>query len=536
MTKTATRIRGLILSLATATTAGAEVSFVEVGAARGLEPYVMDIGLGGGLAAADFDDDGDIDLFVPNAEGVPDQLYRNLGNGNFEEIAAAAGLDSTNHSRVALWLDFDGDHRLDLFVAGDCYLDDTGHEGDGTACVDILSLRLYRQVADAVFQEVTQQAGFVDHGLFSAADHRGGLSAGDIDNDGDLDLFITLWGGPARLFENTGAGTFSEISVTSGTGLSDFYHQPMMHDWNGDGWMDIYAAVDFFPNRLWINQGDRTFVDAAPASGSDNAWNDMGQALGDIDNDGDLDIYITNVETLKRHNLLLRNDSDGGVPQFTRQTDSGAESGGWGWGTTFFDADRDGDVDLAATNGRINSPQIPDTSRFFLNHGGEPVVFEDASDASGFNDALLGSSLLAVDFDRDGDLDLVQTCRALGPQESTLRLLENQLGGPAVSHRYLVVKPRMSGANSRAIGAVIRIESGGQQQMRLISAGTSYLGQEPAEAFFGTGEAMTVDQLIVEWPGGGRTVLENIATNQILRVEAPGLFADGFESGDTSAW
>ena len=129
-----------------------QVQFVDVSAARGIQPYTMAPGMGSGVATADFDDDGDIDLFVPNAEGVPDQLYRNLGNGQFEEIAAIAGLASTEPSRVALWLDYDGDHLLDLFVAADCFQADP-------ACLDTVTLRLYRQVADTQFEDVTISAG-----------------------------------------------------------------------------------------------------------------------------------------------------------------------------------------------------------------------------------------------------------------------------------------------------------------------------------------------------------------------------------------
>ncbi|MEM7350044.1 MAG: CRTAC1 family protein [Acidobacteriota bacterium] len=518
--------------MAAANVVAAQVQFIEVGQAKGLKPYVMQYGLGSGVAAADFDDDGDIDLFVPNDVSAPNQLFRNAGD-HFEEIASAAGLDALDYSRAALWIDFDGDHRLDLIVAGDCFFVDSGHE---ETCLDSQTLKLYRQVADAKFEDVTTAAGFVDDLVFGPGDHRSGMSAGDIDNDGDLDIYLTFWGGPARLFENLGDGTFQEISTASGTEVWDFYHQPMMHDWNGDGWLDIYSAVDFAPNRLWINQGDNTFVDVAATTGTDSAWNDMGLSLADVDNDGDLDIYITNVETLVRHNLVLRNDSSGSDLQFTPLSNTGAEAGGWGWGVTFADVDKDGYGDLAATNGRITNVEIADQSRLFLNSSVVPGTFTDISVDAGFDDTLLGSSLIAADLDRDGDLDLVQTCRELEPVASALRLLQNQPQGPAIDHGYLVVQPRMRGPNHRAIGAVVRIETGASHQMRLISAGTSYLGQEPAEAFFGTGAAKTVDRVTVEWPGGGQTTLENVAANQVLRMEPAEVFADGFESGDTSAW
>ena len=517
--------------LLAASAVDAEVHYVESGGARGLAPYVMDLGWGGGIAAADFDDDGDIDLFVPNAKEVPDQLYRNLGDGHFEEIAVAAGLASKERSRVGLWLDTDGDHRLDILVAGDCFFDPPE-----SACLEKPTLRLYRQIAEALFEETTVQAGLIGDTVDHRGQHRGGLSAGDIDNDGDLDIYITLWAGRAQLFVNQGDGTFEDLGAASGLGIIQDHHQSMMHDFNSDGWLDIYSNIDNTANRLWINQGDHTFVDSAPASGSDNAWNDMGLTLGDADGDGDLDIYITNVETLNRHNLLLRNDSLNGTLQFTRQTDSGAESGGWGWGTTFFDADNDGNADLAATNGWPNGLHAMDASRLFAHQGGAEATFSDTAAETGFDDRYLGSSLVAADLDRDGDLDLLQTCNNYELQTSQLRLLDSQPDGGAADNGYLVVKPRSLGANSRGIGALVSLEHAGSLQTRLISAGTSYLGQEPAEAFFGIGSATAIDRVTINWPDGERTRLENVPTHQILTVRHPALFADGFESGDVSAW
>ena len=517
--------------------AQAQMQWVEVGEARGIRPFVMDDGMGGGVAAADFDDDDDVDLFVPNAGGVPDQLYRNLSDGTFEEIAAAAGVASIERGRVALWLDYDGDRRLDLLVAADCWT------ATLVECSGIRPLRLYRQVADAVFVDVTQQSGLHDD-LTQAKEHRGGLAAGDLDNDGDLDLLTGLWLGEARLYRNdsgdAGDTIFTEVGAAGGLGGVVRHHwQPMIHDFDGDGWLDIYSAIDFTANRLWLNQGDLSFVDQAPAAGLDNAWNDMGLALGDVDSDGDLDIYVTNIWDYVpgegRQNELFRNDSVGGVPQFVRTApEAGVGNGGWGWGTTFLDADLDGDLDLAATNGWALAI---DSSKFFLNLGGDPVSFADVSGQVGFDDDCWGSSLIAADLDRDGDLDLVQTCNGIGPNEQphAVRLLDNQPDAARGAGHYLVVKPRMDGPNHRAIGAVVRLEAGGLNLMRLITAGTSFLGQEPAEAHFGLGAATTVDRLTVEWPGGTTTVLEDIAADRQLVVMPP-LFADGFESGDASRW
>jgi len=274
----------------------AQFQFVEAGAESGLGDYVMETGVGGGVAAADFDEDGDIDLFVANGNGVPDQLYRNLGNGLFEEIGVQAGVGSVENNRVGLWFDYDGDHQLDLIVGGDCRTDDE-------ECA--IGLRLYRKVGEVEFTDVSADSGIAAiAGMFpdSKEPHFGGITAGDINNDGYLDLALAIWDYEGRLLLNNGDGTFSDISDESGIRDVFRYWQHTLHDFNGDGWLDIHSAVDLGENRFWINQGDNTFVDLAPSLGLDNHWDGMGTTLGDYDNDGDLDIYVTNITRGGRFN------------------------------------------------------------------------------------------------------------------------------------------------------------------------------------------------------------------------------------------
>ncbi len=507
-------------------TSFAQLQFVEAGD-RGISPSVMENGKGGGVVAADFDGDGDVDLFVPNAEGVADQLYRNLGDGHFEEIAAIAGLASMDRSRVALFFDYDGDNLLDLITASDCW------EAADT-CPDTSSLRLYRQVSDAQFVDVTLSTNLPDDAIFDTVSHRGGIAAGDLDGDGDLDLVLSLWGGHVRIFRNDNGSTFTETTIGSGLDIFAFYWQPILHDFNGDGRLDIYQSTDAAPNSLWINQGDGTFVDQAEASGTDSAWNDMGVCLGDYDNDGDFDLYVTNIKTPSRHNILLRNDSTEGSLLFTSvEKAAGVEDGGWGWGCTFLDADNDGNLDLAATNGYFDGDHATDTSKLFHHLGDATSSFDDVSTAAGFDDTQWGSALVAADFDRDGDLDLVQSCNGSGPQSHQIRLLDNVA---STSHHYLVVKPRMPGANQRAIGAVVRAKVGNAWKIRHISAGTSFYGQEPAEAFFGLGEATTVDVVRIDWPDGTSSEVYGVAADQVLEIPSSWIFADGFESGDLTQW
>lgn len=510
-----------------------QFQFVEVTGEVNLSGYTMLAGKGGGVAAADFDNDGDIDLFAPTAGGVPNRLYRNDG-GVFAEIAGAVGLASLDPSRAALWFDYDGDHRLDLIVGGDCHSIADVENSTPTPCADTLSLHLYRQLADGQFVDVTAATEITIGLITDSFRHRGGISAGDLNNDGYLDLVIAVWQQGARVLLNDGDGTFTDITDSSGVGFGfpRNYYQHVIHDFNGDGYLDFFTARDNGRNHLWVNQQDNTFVNRGEEAEIDSFWNEMGTVLGDFDNDGDFDIFVTNIEAPFglnfRHHNLYENQSVGETLSFNEISVAAGvavdEGEVWqvGWGCTFFDGDNDGLLDLAVTNG-MNSAAFPwattDQSVFFHNQGGSPTTFSNVSNSVGFNDTLIGSSLVAIDYDRDGRLDLVQmvdSTESVNGEPSRIRLLRNEATGKAGSENYLVVKPRIPGPNHWAIGAVIRVEVGGVTMSRLISAGMSFIGQEPAEAHFGLGAADTVDTVTIEWPDGDVSEFENIQANQIL--------------------
>jgi hypothetical protein len=511
-TETIAGIAGRMLLVAAAARAAGAQTFIDATGSAGIGPYSMADGMGGGASAADYDGDGDVDVFVPNGSGVADQLYRNEGDGTFTEIAAQVCLASTASSRAALWLDHDGDGDLDLLVAGDCW-----HSIED--CAGGTSLRLYRHDDDGCFVDVTVAAGL--HGQWFIPDltHAGGLAAGDLDGNGFLDVVIGGWEGELRVFMNGGEGSFTDATAAAGFArpIAHFW-QPLIADFDGDRWMDLFVAVDFGPNLLFHNQHDATFAEVGAAAGVGHVMNDMGVAAGDVDGDGDVDLYVTNIFGVDggapEHNLLYRNDGASGAPAFTDVAQAaGVDDGAWGWGTTFLDADRDGHLDIAATNGWTYPPWSTDTSRLFRSLGGDPVSFEDVSDEVGFDDPFYGSALLSLDYDRDGDLDLLQTCADAG----AMRLLANQ-SAPTDGRHWLAVRPRMAGPNTHAIGAVVRVLAGGAMMTRVITAGTSFLGQEPAESFFGLGASTVAGAVSVEWPGGGTRTLANVAGDRVVTV------------------
>ncbi len=490
------------------------VKYVDVSAERGILTYRNQDGQGSGVAAADFDGDGDVDIFVPQAKGRGPRLYVNSGEGYFTDEAGSRGLGGTREGRVGLFFDYDNDGDLDLLVANDDDLEPS-------------TFTLYRQDAGQ-FTDVTAAAGLLKAPVIEAYPlWWGGICAGDINNDGYLDFYTCQFLGPAQLFLNNGDGTFSDISVSSGIAAPDlFCHQPIMFDFNGDGWTDIYQAVDFAPNELWINQHDNTFVDMAAQAGLDNSMNDMGVTLGDYDNDGDFDMYITNIYRDGKHNVLYRNDS---VPDTMRCVEvsqaMGNANGGWGWGTTFMDLDRDGNEDIVATNGYYSgSWPVPDTTRVFWNPNGGATPFISEAFCVQMDDTLWGSSLVAADFDRDGDLDILQVAMASPTSSGQLRLMDNQAGFPASENHWLVVKPRIDGPNRYAVGTVVKASAAGKNMMRQISAGTSYLGQEPYEAFFGLGPGILVD-VEVDWPDGAVTTLNDQNVDQVITVTRPAVIA-----------
>jgi len=436
---------------------GGQLRFTDVTerAGVGLRAYGM------GAAVADYDGDGDADLLVTSFG--PETLFRNNGNGTFTDVTAEAGVSDDLWSTSAAFADYDRDGYLDLFVAN--YLDFTvaGNKlcHDPVGARDYCGPRLYRPVPDRLYRNQ-------GNGRFVNATESAGVSKAD------------------------GAG----LGVTSG-------------DYNGDGYPDFYVANDATPNQLWINQRNGTFRDEGMLSGSavnaaGNPEGSMGIASGDFDQDGDEDLFITNIvgETF----AFYENDGRGNFEDVRTRVGLAAPTAAFtGFGTDWFDYDNDGWLDLFVTNGGVNIVEAQRGQPFpfrmrnqlFRNTG--TGRFEETSAAGGpaFARAEIGRAAAFGDIDNDGDVDIVVTNNG-GP----VRLLINQASG---DRKSLQVKLEQPAPNVAAFGAWVGVERAGSKTLwRRVKTDGSYLSASDPRLHFGLGPTATVDAVVVQWPDATR--------------------------------
>lgn len=537
--------------------------------------YAPSPGMGTGVAVADFDADGDPDIFVPSGGGQPNLLFRNRGDGTFDEVAADLGLADTRQARTALWVDYDGDGDLDLFVGRDCHAADFDgisaalQASAGSCSAPVLSL--FEQTSQG-FSDISESVSlFATAGSLNSIYHAGGLSAGDISGDGLPDIYFARWQALPELFisdtlfisggEASGYSLGSGLPGFSGLAQQQFgYWQGLMHDFDYDDRLDLFVNVDFTANQFWLNDDGSGLVEAAPAAGVDSDWNEMGLAPGDYDNDGDIDLFITNIHNWQAevrgeisHNLLYRNDSVEDAAGFTeRAVDAGVDDTAWGWGATWLDADNDGDLDLAVTNGYCEIP-IPDTERYcaevherdrsrFFENPGDGSPFVEVGEQVGFDDRLIGAGLIAADFDGDGRQDLLQTAidpdsvawenSNQTPRTERLTLYFNRGTGPDTGNRHAWVRPILAGSGSPALGAVVRVYlDNGEILSRLVAAGESWMSQAPARLHFGLGATAGVERMEIDWPNDDAdSVYDDLPLSATAVPQGPEtIFEQGFE-------
>ena len=449
----------------------------------------------GGASAGDFDNDGWPDLFVPRVH-LPNLLYHNQRDGRFAEIGAGAGVAVTARCCAAAWGDVDNDGWLDLYVVT---LDPPGVN------------YLYVNQRDGTFDEQAQARGA---DLAGGDRYYSGAAFGDYDLDGDLDLLVLSWRRRSKLLQNDGAGFFTVVNGAANLGLS---HSRAFAggfaDVNSDGWPDVLAAGDFGTSELCLNQGDGTFRRVTQAAGVGTDENGMGSAIGDPDNDGDLDWFVTAIFDPNQTcaddpscgfgwtgNRFYRND---GGAAFDDATDElGVRDGRWGWGASFFDYDNDGDLDLAQAAGiRLgyiagDDPFNDDPLRLWRNDGAG--AWPDVAAELDFVNPGSGKGIVVFDYDRDGDLDVL-VVNNLDPP----RLLRyDGAAGPA----WLQVALRGRVTNRFGIGARIHVRANpdGPTQMREVSANSNYMSQNDVVEHFGLdGGVSRLHWLAIEWPASG---------------------------------
>ena len=464
----------------------------------------------GGLAAVDYDADGDVDLYVHGKGAVPNLLFRNRGDGTYDEVAESAGLAMQNRGSGPTFGDIDGDDDLDLFVGG--------ISGD--------PFYLMRN-DDGRFVNVGPESGIVlrTPNTLSAtfADH---------DRDGDLDLFLSHWNSTTlrdteTLWRNRGDGTFESYSVQSGIAAqlfkttddafaaftTDFTLTPNLSDIDNDGDLDLLMTGDFGTSQVYENDGDGTFTRITDRDVITDEYG-MGASVGDYDNDGDMDWFVTSIngETLDGSfvgtgNRLYRNRGDGVFEDSTDE--AGVVEGYWGWGSCFADFDNDGHLDIFHTNG-WHLPGFETDPMLFYHANGDGTFTEKAAQV-GLAEADFGRGVACFDADRDGDLDIALTNNS----EHSLRFYRNNLRS---TNHYLGVKLVSATGNTRAVGAWITLRAASGTQVREMRAGNNFTSQNPTEVHFGLA-ASTVADLEVRWPDGTVTTHPGIAADQVITLE-----------------
>jgi len=538
--------RGPAIAASAAPAAAAPFRFVDVQDRAGVRFTHTDGGSGrkffveqfcSGCGFIDYDNDGWLDIYAVQGAPLPGahpatpprhMLWRNRRDGTFEDVTDASGLGSHRFGGGVCAGDFDNDGHTDLFVT--CF----GRN------------HLYKNLGNGTFKDVAVEAGVADdEGIHTSA------CFVDFDNDGWLDLYVCRYVGyslaadricgaagkhksycgpevyPARhdiLYRNNRDGTFTDVSKQSGI------IQPrskslgvVATDLDNDGWMDLYVACDLEPNLLLMNNRNGTFREVAAQQGvaynvDGAALAGMGVAAGDYDNDGRMDLFVTNYSF--EMNSLYRNAGGAGFSYESIRTGIGPPSlVPLGFGAQLADFDNDGWLDVIVANGHVlddcneSNSALEYAQRLQIYRNFRGTRFEDVSSQSGptFDAKFVGRGLAVGDFDNDGRLDFL-----VSNNKGPLRLAHNETQN---GNRWIRFSLEGTRANRSAIGARVEIATSSGVRVAEVKSGSSYLSQGDLRVHFGLGADTQVSEARVRWPGSGGKpgkveTWRNLASNQ----------------------
>jgi hypothetical protein len=516
----------------------------------GVEPHVA--ALGASVSVADFDGDGKPDLYFTNSRfGEPNALYRNKGDGTFEDVAAAAGLADLNRegsgvSMGAVWGDFDNDGREDVLVYRYGYPS------------------LFKNVDGRHFEDVTEQSG-----LRRWVNSNGAIWL-DYDRDGLLDLYITayfrdidLWhlettkimhnsfefatnGGKNLLYRNLGGGKFEDVTDKMGVGSTRWTLAAASADFNDDRWPDIYVANDYGPEELYLNDHGRRFV-LTTAGLESESKSGMSATVGDAFNRGRLDAFVTNISErgylFQNNNLRLNEMSETG--KFRNVAEGEIADAGWAWGAQFGDLNNDGTNELFVANGFISADR--NKSYWYAMSkiaGANGRFFEDAATWPAFGNASLSGyepSRVYINRGVAGWMDVAKKVGAtdvydgravaladLSSHGAVDVIVANQ-NQPAVVYRdypdstnhWIAFKLVGTRSNRSAIGAEIVLESGDLRQRRVVDGGSGFASQNDRRLHFGLGTREWVDRAVIHWPSGTQQILPRPSIDTFVTVTEP---------------
>ncbi len=494
---------------------------------------------GSGGAWLDYDNDGDWDLYLVNCQGeeteITNSLYENLGNGKFLK-ANNTGTEDAGEGMSVSVADYDNDGDSDILVT---------NYGD---------FKLFRNNGDKTFSDISKIAfpdGINDWWY-------GGSTWGDYDLDGDLDLYIAGYvdfsrrpqytslrfpmdfgGLPNTLFRNEGDGTFKNVTKELNilTDASRKSMQVLFHDFNEDGFPDLFVANDTDANGFYLNRGNGTFKVFSGPSGLSTTDGSMGIAIGDINNDGMEDIVYTNyaaeVNTLAY--LIDNSSSNDGILKnavFIHSFDSPlVHKLSWpkiSWGPGLFDMDNDGDLDLFFANGHLNSVSGDNrqTNLLFENDG--KGFFKDISNSSGIlaTGKRIHRSAMFADYDNDGKVDMYVTVNGQQVEDGKGNTIfdKNQGKGLLLQNRSTTennwIKIRLKGikSNRDGFGSLIKIKYNEMEQKQSLVSGQGYFSNHAKEIYFGLGRIGKVDTIEIKWPSGIIQEFTDVICNQTLYI------------------